>query len=161
MPTKDVEVWLDDGGLCWARMSPPLAYLASPFPLALSSSFWCTPSRGRPPTAAVACPQGEGGLLQAVISAGESTGITITGKVPHTDHVTAGCRMGLIPCVFFAVLGRCIVAFAIGTPKCLLRGSGGRSHATLCPLCAVLPLRQHLPRLRQRKGCGLGHFGFG
>ena len=37
---------------------------------------------------------------------------------------------------------------------------GMRSHGSWCLLLAVLPLRQHLPRLRQRKGCKLYLLGF-
>jgi hypothetical protein len=41
------------------------------------------------------------------------------------------------------------------------RGGGSVGwHGSLCLLFAVLPLRQHLPRLRQRKGCELDLLGF-
>ena len=36
---------------------------------------------------------------------------------------------------------------------CTRGGGNVECHGSLCLLFAVLPLRQHLPRLRQRKGC--------
>ena len=59
--------------------------------------------------------------MQPIISTGDSSTVTITGKV----LLEAGVLVGM------------------------------RSHESLCSLFAVLPLRQHLPRLRQRKGCEL------
>jgi len=115
--------------------SLPSLFLAclplSSAPLPLSPSLHDSPLCHSPPiplhcaqrVAAPSFPRGgrRCSALQPIVSAGDSSTVTITGKV----LLEAGVLVGM------------------------------RSHGSLCSLFAVLPLRQHLPRLRQRKGCEL------
>jgi hypothetical protein len=119
--------------------------------------------------------------MQPIVSAGESSAVTITGKVRRrtlwrfvdsygaADGIGPYSRVCSLFCSSFFWYSALFELFCAALPPIRAHsntvtvpvGAGVcESHGSVCLPFAVLPLRQHLPRLRQRKGCELDLPGF-
>ena len=116
--------------------------------------------------------------MQPIVSAGESSAVTITGKVrrrtlwrfvdsygaadgtgPYSSVCSLVCFLVLVfvrAVLYGAASHSCTIVTATESVEA---GEVGW-HGSLCLSVAVLPLRQHVLRLRQRKGCELDLLGF-